>query len=317
MVRRIDDLLEVSRVTRGKIELRRAVAKVADVVDHAVETVSALFVERTHRLEVNVEPDLRWFGDATRLGQVIGNLLTNAARYTHLGGQVVLSVAAESSDLVIRVKDNGEGLERELLPRLFEPFVQGQRDGDRRGGGLGLGLAVVKGLVGLHGGTVRAHSDGVGRGSEFVVRVPGVVLGGYGEGRLDRDVDVARSSATVRKRVLVVDDNEDAASLLGELLEVGGHQVAVAFDGPAALRRVNAFNPDVALLDLGLPGMDGYQLLIALRKQLNGGRCRFLALTGYGQPADIERAAAAGFERLLVKPIDIELLERLLNRDDA
>jgi signal transduction histidine kinase/ActR/RegA family two-component response regulator len=316
MVRLIDDLLEVSRVTRGKIELRRAVAEVARVVTHAVETVAALSAERGHHLEVDLQPGLRWFGDATRLEQVLGNLLTNAARYTQPGGRLRLSVAAEEKELVIRVQDNGEGLDAELLPHLFEPFVQGQRDGDRRGGGLGLGLAVVKGLVALHGGSVKAESAGVGQGSEFIVRMPGLVVG---DDDASRDQAARAAGRTVdpgRKRVMVVDDNEDGANLLGELLEEGGYEVAVAFDGPAALRKANTFNPEVALLDLGLPGMDGYQLLGALRQQMSSrGRCRFLALTGYGQPADVERAAAAGFERLMVKPIDIDELERVLNRD--
>lgn len=200
-----------------------------------------------------------------------------------------------------------------LMRRLFEPFVQGQREGDRRGGGLGLGLAVVKGLVTLHGGSVKAHSEGPGRGSEFVVRLPGVVAADQAERVADRSTAASGIAATRAKRVLLVDDNEDAANLMGELLESSGHEVAIAYDGPSALQVERTFKPDVALLDLGLPVMDGFELLEVLRRRANGRPCRFLALTGYGQPADVERALAAGFERLLVKPIDVDLLERLLD----
>lgn len=313
LVRLVDDLLDVSRVTRGKIELRREDCDVLALVEDALEIVAALLEQRRHQLQVRVTPNLRWHGDGTRIKQVIANLLANAARYTPPGGHVNLTVAAEGGELVVRVQDDGQGLDAELLPRLFEPFVQGPRDASRSDGGLGLGLAVVKGLVGLHGGSVRAHSDGLGRGSEFVVRLPGV-LPDAPSPPLDELKSAAQSGAPGqgRKRVLIVEDNQDAADLLAELLELDGHEVRVAHDGPAALALCSAFAPQVALLDIGLPLMDGYELVRSLRRDLREGTCRYYAMTGYGQPGDAALAAAAGFERVLVKPVDHDLLEQLL-----
>ena len=318
LVRLVDDLLDVSRVTRGKIELRRDDCDVSVLVEDALEIVAALLEQRRHQVQVRVTPNLRWHGDGTRIKQVIANLLSNAARYTPAGGHVNLSVAADGGELVVRVQDDGQGLDAELLPRLFEPFVQGPRDASRSDGGLGLGLAVVKGLVGLHGGSVSAHSDGLGRGSEFVVRLPGLITGASSP-----STDELKSAAQPvafsqgRKRVLVVEDNEDAADSLAELLALDGHDVRVARDGPAALALSGEFEPQVALLDIGLPLMDGYQLVRALRRDLRDGTCRYFAMTGYGQPGDAALAAVAGFERILVKPIDHDILEHLLRSDDA
>jgi signal transduction histidine kinase/ActR/RegA family two-component response regulator len=318
LVRLVDDLLDVSRVTRGKIELRREDCDVSALVDDALEIVDTLFKRRRHQLQVRVTPNLRWYGDGTRIKQVIANLLSNAARYTPPEGHVNLSVAADGGELVVRVQDDGQGLDAELLPRLFEPFVQGPRDASRSDGGLGLGLAVVKGLVGLHGGAVSANSDGLGRGSEFIVRLPGLITGAPSP-----PADELKPAAQVgapsqgKKRVLVVEDNEDAADSLAELLALDGHEVRVARDGPSALVLSGEFEPQVALLDIGLPLMDGYQLVRSLRRDLGDGTCRYFAMTGYGQPGDAAQAASAGFERVLVKPIDHDLLERLLGSDDA
>jgi signal transduction histidine kinase/ActR/RegA family two-component response regulator len=318
LVRLVDDLLDVSRVTRGKIELRRADCDVSALVEDALEIVAALLGQRGHVLRVRVTPNLRWHGDATRIKQVISNLLSNAARYTPPLGHVDLSVTADGDELVVRVKDDGQGLDAELLPRLFEPFVQGPRDASRSDGGLGLGLSVVKGLVGLHGGSVRAHSDGLGRGSEFVVRLPGLITDARSAPADElAQPNEADTSSQGGKRVLVVDDNEDAAALLAELLTQEGHEVRVAHDGLAALSVVGDFEPQMALLDIGLPFMDGYELVGSLRRVVRPGTCRYFAVTGYGQPGDAARAAAAGFERVLVKPIDHDLLARLLKGDDA
>jgi signal transduction histidine kinase len=318
LVRLVDDLLDVSRVTRGKIELRREDCDVSVLVDDALEIVDTLLKRRRHQLQVQVAPNLRWHGDGTRIKQVIANLLSNAARYTPAGGHVNLSVGAEGGELVIRVQDDGQGLDAELLPRLFEPFVQGPRDASRSDGGLGLGLAVVKALVGLHGGSVSANSDGLGRGSEFVVRLPGLLTDASSPPADERKpVAQVGASSQGKKRVLIVEDNQDAADSLAELLELDGHDVRVARDGPSALALSGEFEPQVALLDIGLPVMDGYQLVRALRRDLRDGSCQYFAMTGYGQPGDAALAAVAGFERVLVKPIDHELLEHLLRSDDA
>jgi signal transduction histidine kinase len=316
LVRLVDDLLDVSRVTRGKIELRRTVSKVSVLVDNAVEIVDELFAQRRHELRLSVQPGLSWEGDATRLAQVMANLLTNSARYTDPGGTVSLTAAEEQGQLVIRVRDDGRGLAPELLPKVFEPFVQGDRGRDRREGGLGLGLALVKSLIGLHGGSVTAHSDGPGRGSEFVVRVPGLTASEPRELAPPANPGAGVASPPVPRRILLVDDNQDAADLSAQLLEMEGHDVAVANDGPAALVVAERFRPTVALLDIGLPGMDGYELVGRLRA-IFGDRCHYVALTGYGQKEDRERALQAGFDRLLVKPVEIHALKEVVIHDTS
>jgi signal transduction histidine kinase/ActR/RegA family two-component response regulator len=316
LVRLVDDLLDVSRVTRGKIDLRRSVSKVSALVDNAVEMVAGPFAQRRHELRVSVQPGLNWHGDATRIEQVMANLLTNSARYTDPGGHVSLTASEEDGELVIRVCDDGRGLSAELLPKLFEPFVQGERGSDRHEGGLGLGLALVKALVELHGGSVTAHSDGPGRGSEFVVRVPGLTTKDSDAHDTHPKPSASVANLAVRHRILFVDDNKDAATLSADLLQMDGHDVAVAHDGPAAVVVAEQFRPTVAFLDIGLPGMDGYELVGRLRG-IFGDCCRFIALTGYGQREDRERAAQAGFDELLVKPVDIDVLNRILRETAA
>jgi signal transduction histidine kinase len=316
LVRLVDDLLDVSRVTRGKIELRRTVSKVSVLVDNAVEIVDELFAQRRHGLRLSVQPGLSWEGDATRLEQVMANLLTNSARYTDPGGNVSLTAGEEQGQLAIRVRDDGRGLVPELLPKVFEPFVQGDRGRDRREGGLGLGLALVKSLVELHGGSVAAHSDGPGRGSEFVVRVPGLTATEPRELQPPTKPGAGVAKRPVPRRILLVDDNQDAAELSAQVLQMEGHDVEVANDGPAALVVAERFRPTVALLDIGLPGMDGYELVGRLRA-LFGDRCHYVALTGYGQKEDRERALQAGFDRLLVKPVEIHALKEVVIQDPA
>jgi signal transduction histidine kinase/CheY-like chemotaxis protein len=304
--RLVDDLLDISKVASGKVELRRAVAEVGEIVARAVELASQLIEARGHALAVEVAPGLWWEGDPTRLAQVIANLLTNAARYTDPRGRIDLAVARAGDDLVITVRDDGRGIDAALLPQLFDAFVQAPRTVDRQEGGLGLGLALVKGLVERHGGTVTAASAGLGRGSEFVVRVPGVT---------DRAPGAARphppAAAPRGRRVLVVDDNVDAAQLLAEVLTTAGYATAVAHDGPAALALAAEFAPDIAVLDIGLPVMDGYELVGRLRAQLGPTACRFFALTGYAQSHDRARTTAAGFEHHLVKPVSLRQLQAL------
>ncbi len=313
LLRLVDDLLDISRITRGKVELRRTTSGVSALIEHAGEIVADLFDARRHELSIQVEPGLRWNGDATRLEQVVANLLTNAARYTEPGGRVTLWVGRESGSLVVRVQDNGRGIDPQLLSRIFEPFVQGERGPDRREGGLGLGLAVVKGLIALHGGSVEAHSEGSGHGSEFVVRVPGLVTTDAPPPPSARAEFFRGGSEARGQRVLIVDDNQDAADLLAELLQQGGHEVAVAYDGPAALTLVDEFRPEVAFLDIGLPGMDGYELVGRLRARHSDIPCRYFALTGYGQKSDAVRAAEAAFDELLIKPVDFSALRRILD----
>jgi signal transduction histidine kinase/ActR/RegA family two-component response regulator len=302
LIRLVDDLLDVSKITRGKVVLRKEPVEIAGVVAKAVEIASDLFEQRRHRLSIEVPAEgLRVEGDPVRLAQVLANLLTNAARYTDPGGTVSVRAARDGPDVVVTVKDSGTGIAPELLPRIFDHFVQGGRSTDRREGGLGLGLALVKSLVALHGGSSAVRSEGPGRGSEFEVRLPAT---GAPERRGEAAPAPAGKRSVTAKRVLVVDDNEDSAELLCEMLQWVGHEVAVAHDGPSALVMADRFAPEVAVLDIGLPVMDGYELGRRLREGPQGGTCRLIALSGYGQERDRARSSAAGFEAHLVKPVD-------------
>jgi PAS domain S-box-containing protein len=312
LTRLVDDLLDVSRITRGKVELRRELVDVADVVAKAVEMSSDLFERANHRLFLDVPRERLWTdGDPVRLAQAVANLLTNAARYTDAGGKVWCSAREEGGQIVIGVKDNGVGMPPELLPRVFDLFVQGQRPPDRAQGGLGLGLTLVKNLVGLHGGTVSARSEGLGKGSEFIIRLASATPAGRSLPPPAEALFPGHCPGGMR--VLVVDDNIDAADSLAELLRSAGHQVAVAYDPVAALAMVDAFRPEVALLDIGLPVMDGYQLAARLRLDDATAHCRLIALTGYGQPPDRARSESSGFEHHLVKPVDVNELMDLVS----
>jgi PAS domain S-box-containing protein len=305
LVRLVDDLLDVSRVTRGKIELKMEQVELGQVLGKAVEMASLLVEQRRHRLAVEIEDGLVWEGDPVRLAQVVSNLLTNAARYTEPGGQVRLSARRDAADpgaVVISVADTGVGLEPGMRTQVFELFFQGKRSVDRAEGGLGVGLALVKNIVELHGGTVEARSEGRGRGSEFVVRLPLRCAAGAGAAQAAQPAPAA-DMAPVRRRVLVVDDNVDGAETLGRLLAALGHTVEVCHDPVAALGVVERLRPEVALLDIGLPVLDGYQLAARIRALAGGRDCRLVALTGYGQEADKLRSQACGFEQHLVKPI--------------
>jgi CheY-like chemotaxis protein/two-component sensor histidine kinase len=309
MVRLVDDLLDVSRITRGKVELKRQPLETADVVAKAVELVSPLLEQRAHHLSLLVpRAGLVVDGDPARLAQVFSNLLSNAAKYTERGGRIVVAAAREGSEVVVRVRDDGDGIAPELLPRVFELFTQGARPLDRAAGGLGLGLTVVRSLVALHGGTVTARSDGVGRGSEIEVRLPlGTPLPPP-----EIPAEPPPSPPPVRsQRVLVVDDNEDAGQLLAEALREIGCEAHVTHDGPSAIAAARELEPDIALLDIGLPVMDGYE--VARRLRADSAAVRLVAITGYGQDADRRRSREAGFDRHLVKPIDLESLQRVLD----
>jgi len=316
LTRLVDDLLDVSRITGGKIELNRQRLELASVVASAIEIASPLLEQRQHHLTVEVAPrGLPVDGDPVRLAQVVSNLLTNAAKYTEPGGYIALHAAREGAAVVLKVKDNGIGIAADMLPRVFELFVQERQSIDRARGGLGLGLTIVRTLVKMHGGTVSVHSQGHGLGSEFTLRLPAA------------DSPAAAVADAVRadgpplrpdlRRVLIVDDNADAAELLSTMLEFLGHKTRVAHDGPAALKLVESFVPDFAVLDIGLPVMDGYELAQKLRERPALRSLRLVALTGYGQQTDRQRSAEAGFFAHLVKPIQIALLEALLSDEEA
>ncbi len=307
--RLVDDLLDVSRITRGRVELRLEPVDVARLASGVVETNRPLIEARRHKLAVEL-PTILLFAsaDPVRLEQVISNLLTNAAKYTDVSGHIHLTVVAEDGCAVIRVRDNGVGISAKLLPRVFDLFTQDSRSLDRSQGGLGIGLTLVKSLVEMHGGTVEALSDGPGRGSEFVVRLPAIEAPNVAVPEAMRDGVPNRRPL----RLLVVDDNIDAAQSLAMMLGLEGHNVRTAHDGPAALEAVRVELPQVVLLDIGLPGMSGYQVAERWREQATRGLILLVAVTGYYQEDDRRKSRQAGFQHHLVKPVDPSELHRLL-----
>lgn len=311
MTELVDDLLDVSRVTRGLVELEREPVDVKAVLGNAIEQVRPLIEARGHQLTTRMASgDVQVLGDRTRLIQVLSNLLTNAAKYTPANG--ALSVAMAVGDQVeVRVADNGIGIEPQLLPHVFDLFTQGERTPDRAQGGLGLGLALVKSLVELHGGRVAAESAGRGQGTAFTVVLPLLKAEPAAPATQPRPA-IAQASRALR--ILVVDDNRDAAETLGMLLESLGHAVRVVHDPAQALEAAQGAVFDAFVLDIGLPGMDGYALARLLRGRLQGSAATFIALTGYGSAADRQRGSEAGFDHYLVKPADLDELVRLLQR---
>lgn len=306
LCRMVDDLLDVSRITRGMVTIAKRPVDLGPILARAVEMASPLLESRQHHLDVDVpQGGLHLDGDPDRLAQVFANLLANAAKYTDPGGRIELSAAREGEELVVAVRDNGVGMTPELLARVFDLFVQGAQGPERSAGGLGIGLALVKSLVTMHGGDVEARSEGPGKGSEIIVRLPASAAA-PAEGAAPHRAPARPASAP--RRVLVVDDNEDAADLLADALRGEGWEVAVAVDGPQALSLLSSFQPEVAVLDLGLPVMDGYELAAQIRERLGPRAPRLLALTGYGQDRDRKASEAAGFERHLVKPVRAEEL---------
>ena len=306
LTRMVDDLLDISRITQGRIELRRAPLNIAHVIAQAIETVESLLHEKRLRLtSATSSYDLYVEGDLPRLVQCVVNVLGNAIKYTDTGGEIRLQTRAEGELAIIEVVDNGFGIAPELLPRIFDLFVQGDRTLDRSQGGLGIGLSVVRRLIEMHRGEIIATSAGIGRGATFQMRLPRI------ERALSQAAEPPQPKAH-RKRVLVVDDNADAAESLAMLLDLQGHATRVVLSGREALETVEAFAPDVALLDLGLPKLDGYELATRLRAmpQLRG--IRLVALTGYGRSEDRQRTQAAGFDDHLVKPVDLATLTRAL-----
>jgi signal transduction histidine kinase len=310
MARLVDDLMDVSRITRGKIELRKAPVDLAVAVTRSVESVRPFLNERRHQLTVHLPPEPVFVqADVARLEQVLMNLLNNAAKYTEPGGHVTVTAGREGGQAVVRVRDNGIGIRREMLPRIFDLFQQADRVPGRVIEGLGIGLTLVRNLVELHGGTVSADSEGPGRGSEFTVRLPALAAP-------PSEAPAVRPQRRARPlRILVVDDNVDGAESMALVLRQDGHQVRVAHDGPAALDAARALAPEVVLLDIGLPnGMDGYEVARRLRALPGAADARLIALTGFGPDGDAQRSRDVGFDRYLTKPVDLAALNDLLAR---
>jgi PAS domain S-box-containing protein len=312
LVRLVDDLLDVSRVMRGKIELRRERVELASVVARAVETVQPLVDAQGHRLGVSLpDESLPLDADPVRLAQVVGNLLTNAAKYTEPGGHIRLTAEREGDEAVLRVRDDGIGIAPEVLPRVFDLFVQVDHAATRSQGGLGIGLTLVKNLVEMHGGSVDARSAGLGRGSEFVVRLP-ISAHGLERDQVRGEEKPTRPASPSGLRLLVVDDNHDAADSLAMMLRLQGHEVRVAHSGPAALEAVEDYAPDVVFLDIGMPGMDGHEVARRMRRQPGLEKVVLAALTGWGQQEDRRRTTEAGFDHHLVKPPEPKAVESVL-----
>ncbi|HEX2673161.1 MAG TPA: GAF domain-containing protein [Polyangiaceae bacterium] len=313
LTRLVDDLLDVSRIVKGQFELRTSVTELSSVVARALESTGPLFEQQPRFLEVAVpESGLPLEVDAQRMAQVLSNLLVNAVRYSDKGARVSIVATRVEGEVLITVSDSGIGIRPEMLGRIFELFVQEQQASDRALGGLGLGLAIVKSVVTLHGGSVFAESDGPGSGSKFSIRLP---LAVNSEARPSERVRATVPQASRPLRILVVDDNEDAADLWALTLEAAGQVVRTAYEGSGALRELQEFNPDAAVLDIGLPGMDGYELAQRIRQERAD--IRLVALTGYGQQNDLERSRAAGFDAHLVKPAELRLVLGALRNEPA
>ena len=309
MVRLLDDLLDVARITRGRINLNVQTVDLRRIVADSIDSVLNIIQTRRHHLERDLpaEPILVT-GDPTRLVQVLVNLLNNAAKYTNEGGTIRISLAPEQGHAVLRVADTGTGISAGLLPMIFDLFTQDSRALDRSLGGLGLGLTLVRRITELHGGTVEARSEGPGRGSEFVVRLP--LHADNRAAATAEDGDASRTAP--RLRVLVVEDNTDAAHMLELALELEGHEVRLAFDGHDAIAAAAAFRPDAIVLDIGLPRLSGYDAARAIRQLPGLAEVPIIALTGYGQPADLDKSREAGIDGHLVKPVDLDALLRAL-----
>jgi PAS domain S-box-containing protein len=315
MRRLVDDLLDVARITRGTLVLKAEPLDVRELIAKALEHASPLLEQRGHHVRIDApEQPVLVEADDARLTQVFGNVLVNAARYTDDGGHISVEIAPRAAEVEVAVRDDGQGIAPELLPKIFDLFVQGQQATDRAVGGLGIGLTLARRLVEKQGGTIRAESAGVGQGSTFRVRLPLLDASKPTAARVTPRSQLAAQRA---RRILVVDDNQDAAEMLAEVLQTVGHEVRVAGDAVVALNLVRAsFRPEVAVLDIGLPVMDGHSLAARLQAELGSDAPRFIAVSGYGQERDRERSTRAGFFAHLVKPVDIQQLLGLIAQED-
>lgn len=313
----VDDLLDLSRVAGGKITLRREPMELGFVVANAIEMASPLLEDRAHTLRVSVPAKgLPLQADPIRLPQVFANLLVNAAKYTEPGGRLSITAYREDGEIITEIRDNGVGIAPDALATIFEPFVQGDRSLDRSQGGLGLGLALVRRFTELHEGSVSAHSEGKGKGSRFVVRLPalkGCEIEGTGKRAKASGAPASAARPARSERVLVVDDNADSALTFAEVIRRLGHEAEVAYEGPQAIAAARAFQPTLALVDIGLPEMDGYELARKLREVANRHPLRLVAVTGYGEEADRVKSREAGFDAHAVKPVDLKTLRDLLD----
>lgn len=308
LARLIDDLLDLARITQGRMALRKERLSVTDAIDRAVDATRALLEAREHTLGIALPADPVYLeADPGRLEQALANLLSNAAKYTERGGRIEMVAEREGESVVLRVRDSGIGIPADMLPHVFDLFTQGHRALDRAQGGLGIGLTVVRRIVELHGGKVEARSGGPGQGAEFVLRLPALPP----EERSAHS-PLSRPAAGTRSRVLIVEDNVDAAESLSMLLELLGHEVRVVHSGPEAMDVVRGETFDIALVDIGLPGMDGYEVARELRALLNGRGMTLVAVTGYGRDEDKQEAHSAGFDHHLTKPIDLDALAVLV-----
>jgi CheY-like chemotaxis protein len=311
MVRLVDDLLDLSRINSDKLELQKQPVYLSEVVSQAVETVRPLIAEAGHELSIELsEESMRLNADTVRLSQAFSNLLNNACKYTDPGGRISLSAVCEDGHVLVTVRDNGMGIPADISPRIFDMFTQANQSSERHHGGLGIGLALVKRLVEMHDGEVSAQPNPAGQGSEFRVRLPLLVA--------KKDAAVATTSRTVSAtshgalKVLVVDDNQDSAQTLGLLLELVGYKTSMAHDGEDALQKALDLKPDVVLLDIGLPKLNGYEVARRIRLEPWGARPILVAITGWGQTEDIDLAREAGFDHHLVKPVDPDALLSLI-----
>ena len=304
--RMVDDLLDISRITQGRINLQHESVNLASVISQALESVEPLMRENRHKVFVASGYAPAYVsGDHARLVQCVANVLTNAGKYTDPGGEIRIEMHSDGSQAVIAIIDNGVGIPAQLLPQIFDLFVQSNRSLDRSQGGLGIGLSVVRRLIEMHGGSVSAASDGPGRGARFEIILP--VIHSADEMR-----EEPSEQSAVRRRILIVDDNADSADSLAMILNLCGHVAEPVYGAAEALERAAALDPEIVLLDIGLPGMDGYEVARLLRSR--GSSARLVALTGYGQPEDVRRAEDAGFDTHLVKPVDLQHLLRDLGR---
>jgi CheY-like chemotaxis protein len=316
MVRLIDDLLDVSRISRNKMELRRARVLLADVASSAVETARPAVEEAGHELTVSLPPEpVHLDADLTRLAQVFGNLLSNSAKYTPRGGHIWLSAGRRGQEVVVSVRDNGIGIPAESLRSIFDMFSQVDRSIERSTGGLGIGLALVKGLVEMHGGSVTAESPGLGQGSTFTVRLP--VLEERAGAAPETPAEDGPRAAGARRRILVVDDNRDSAASMAMMLQLTGNEVRTAHDGIEAVEVAEVFRPEVILMDVGMPRLNGYEATRRIREQPWGRPVIIVALTGWGQEGDKLQARESGCNGHLVKPVSLPELERLLAEAEA
>ena len=309
--RLVDDLLDVQRISSGKIELRKETVSLRDIVDQAVATVKPALDERQHALTVQLPPEpLALVADGVRITQVVANLLNNAIRYTDFGGKIALSGGREAEELRVQVTDNGRGIAPDVLPRIFGMFIQEQEGG----GGLGLGLTLVQRLVSLHGGRVQAHSDGPGCGATFTMWVPIGEPGKLKTATRDPSAPVPHAGFDRPLLIALVDDNPDIRETMSELLTSWGHRVEVAGDGLSGVELISRCQPDLALVDIGLPKLDGYGVATEVRKRLGRGHTRLVAVSGFGQEADRQRSFEVGFDDHLVKPVDVDSIISLLGR---